>query len=549
LSATIQNLWSANKLAIAICFCLLTGSTVLWLWGFNTNSFTRRDAYDYAQLSTEVFTGKGLSTLQVFPRHLPYFQEKGFLESGYWPNLYRSPLLTVTNVLFRWLTEDVVVSLVIQSGFWYLASIPLFFFLAKHLTNLRVALASTLLYIGDPVIILYSYSGMTETLATFLLLGLFVVAYWGDSNPWKWGLIGLLSSLAYLARAQFVILFPLILLYVWIKAPKSARITALVFVLAGLLLALGPWLLRNVSITGDPLFSFTNSRNLVLDAIPGHSDLEMQLHAPVDLFIILRQMGGPILSKFIRNTSGNLFSFAYWTNSFRGPFLFLLLFFFITLVNRQVPFHRDFKDLKWSTLVLILSSFLVISLTVYSVRSYLMFRPLIFLVSIGGIELLLQRFSRSTQLLRLSMGLLTGLAVFQLGAAITAHQHLAARESAFDRKAYEILKNELHITRKTVIASDISERISSNVGSRTLRLPSNPAELLEIDQNYLPVDYVLLSKELLADSLAVEGETNYHETYGDYINFIDSPDFRQAFPDERRLPNGSLLFKSKDLEE
>jgi hypothetical protein len=87
-----------------------------------------------------------------------------------------------------------------------------------------------------------------------------------------------------------------------------------------------PWICRNTLLTGDPLFSFTNSRNLVLDAFPGHSDLEMQLHVPVGLSSILGQFGSEIVTKFFRYVVRNILSISYWTNSFRGPFVFLLFF-------------------------------------------------------------------------------------------------------------------------------------------------------------------------------------------------------------------------------
>jgi hypothetical protein len=47
---------------------------------------------------------------------------------------------------------------------------PVIFFLAARLTNLRVALTTVMVYTADPVIVLYSYIGMTETLGIFLLL-------------------------------------------------------------------------------------------------------------------------------------------------------------------------------------------------------------------------------------------------------------------------------------------------------------------------------------------------------------------------------------------
>ena len=178
------------KRALAVCLLISVSIAALWVWGFNTHYFTRRDAYDYAQISLQFFQGKGLATLQIFPRHIPYFQDNGILNGSTWPNLYRNPLLMILNFAFLRFFDSVIVASVIQSGFWYIVSIPVLFFLANRLTNLRVAIVSTIFYAADPVIFLYGYSGMTETLATFLLLCLLFVFTWDDEKRWKWLLAG-----------------------------------------------------------------------------------------------------------------------------------------------------------------------------------------------------------------------------------------------------------------------------------------------------------------------------------------------------------------------
>ena len=538
---SIKDYWALRNLNLLVFISILLGVSALWVWGFNTHSFTRRDAYDYGQLSVQAGRGNGLSTLQLFPRHLPYFQEKGILDSENWPNLYRSPLLVLFNVIFQKFFESTVVSLIVQSGFWYVVSIPLIFFLATRLANTRVAAAASLVYAADPVIILYSYSGMTETLGFFLLLALFFLASKDDLEPWYWSLIGILTSLAYLARAQFIILFPLVLLFSWIKSPRSSRTAVLLFTLIGLLIPLVPWTYRNFQVTGDPLFSFTNSRNLVLDAVPGHSDLEMQLQAPVNLPAILRQFGQEIMVKFFRNIVRNFLSFSYWTNSFRGPFLFLLVFFILAIFDRGKTSREARPNFRWSVLILILATFLMISLTVYSVRSYLMFRPLIYLVALREIDSLFLRMTRKETIVPLGMSLFVAAAIVILSASVNNHRNVTSPESIFDERTYRILNRE--IDEDTVIASDISEKISLYLDVRTIRLPSNPIELIEINDRYLPLNFVLISKELLSGSSADESETGYHEIYQDYIEFVNSPAFLQAFEFERPLPNGSVLYK------
>lgn len=546
LVANVRTYWNLNKRALAVCLLISVSIAALWIWGFNTHYFTRRDAYDYAQISLQFFQGNGLNTLQIFPRHISYFQDNGILTGSTWPNLYRNPLLMILNTAFLRFFDSVIVASVIQSGFWYIASIPVLFFLAKRLTNLRVAIVSTIFYAADPVIFLYGYSGMTETLATFLLLCLLFVLTWDEEKQWKWLLTGGLIGLTYLARTQFIILIPLVLIYAWITTSKLRRYAAPILVLAGLLVMLTPWMVRNYRITGDPLFSFTTSRNLVLDAIDEPSDMEMQLHAPVDLITILGQTGGAILQKFIRNVAANIFSISYWANSYRGMYIIFPLFFFVGLVRRDDDASYQYRIIKWFTAILIISTFLVISLTVYSVRSYMMFRPMILIISVNEIVRLLDQYSRS-QVFRIA-GVLTLilLGLLQLGSEVLAHNSSPPVQSDFDLRTYKILMDKTD--EEMLIASDISERISALIERRSLRLPSDPMELLEINQTYLPVDYLLLSKDLVRGNLSNKNEPGYHETYDDYVTFVTTPEFLDVFAHESQLPNGAVLFIRKDLE-
>jgi 4-amino-4-deoxy-L-arabinose transferase-like glycosyltransferase len=541
----LRQLLEQNKWAAGICLLIAVITALVWVWGFNTHYFNRRDAYDYAQLSRQFYQGKGLSTLQIFPRHIPYFQERSLLVSQDWPNLYRNPLITITSAFFLKFFESEIVAMVIQSGLWYLAGIPVIFFLAKGLANLQVAILSTVFYVADPVIFLYGYSGMTETLATFLLLLIFAVGFLGEMKAWKWVLLGILSGLAYLARTQFVILIPLVFVFAWIRTAKPQRTRVTSLVLTGLLLPMLPWFVRNLRVAGDPTFSFTTTRNIILDAIPGHSDLEMQLHAPVDLITVLGQYGRQIGAKVLGNVSTNVLSPRYWANSFRRMYIIFPLFAILSLFRGRKPVSERYNQFKWSVVLLILGTFLLISLTVYSVRSYVMFRPLILILGTNEILLILDRLVSSSTLRSLGMAALVLLGAWQFSSDVIAHRSSAPVQSTFDQKTYRFLKQNTKANE--VIATDISEQISLFTERRTLRLPADPAELLEINRDYLPIDYVLLSRDLLARNPGGDEESGYHETYEDYLNFVDSPEFLGVYQMDEKLPNGAMLFKKMGI--
>jgi hypothetical protein len=116
-------------------------------------------------------------------------------------------------------------------------------------------------------------------------------------------------------------------------------------------------------------------------------------------------------------------------------------------------------------------------------------------------------------------------------------------QSRFSLSTYETLRDRT--SRETLIASDISERISLFTGARTLRLPADPHELLEINQDYLPVDYVLFSRELSRAGRAEEGSEDEAGLYQGYLDFVNAPEFLEQFSYDEKLPNGELLFKRK----
>jgi len=168
---------------------------------------------------------------------------------------------------------------------------------------------------------------------------------------------------------------------------------------------------------------------------------------------------------------------------------------------------------------------------------------MILIIGINEIVWLFDQFLRTQTLRDAGIVILIGLGLFQLGSVVIAHNNSLPAQSEFDLKTYNILMDETN--EETLIASDISERISAMTERRTLRLPSNPAELLEINQNYLPVDYVLLSKDLVRGDLSDPDEQGYHETYDNYVHFVTTPEFLEVYDYEGRLPNGAELYIRK----
>ncbi len=532
-----------------ICLILFLGVSGIWILGFNTSYFTNPDAYDYAQMGREIHRGHGLSTLQIFPRHIPFLSRRDYLNTENWPNLYRYPLPTVLNAFFQGFVQDAIVASVLQSGTWFLLGIPVLFFLTNRLTNLTVAIISTIFYIADPYIFHSSYDGMTESLSTLLILSLILVAYSGELHKWKCIFLGILCGLNFLTRTQLFFLFPLAVLYVWTMAQKPKRYYAVTLVLAGMLLTVFPWCVHNLMVAGDPLFSFSTSRNLVLDAFPRHSDLEMQLHAPVEIFTIFEQYGAVILSKFLRNIIPSIISLRYWDKAFDQMYI-PFLFFFLSFFNSEPLIHRQYNLFKWSSIVLILCNFFVLSLVFHHARFYTMFRP--FVIVIGTYEMVhlflespslryLQRFRAAGFAILILVGLHLSLVGFhqQLLSVTKAHKNSPPVSQA-ELESYESLR--LLTDKESVIASDISYKISLYADRRTIQLPSDPKELLEISKTYLPIEYVLLSKRAMTKSSSKTEKPSLFETYEGYGDFAASQDFLKDFEVVTQLSDGMVLF-------
>jgi 4-amino-4-deoxy-L-arabinose transferase-like glycosyltransferase len=334
-------------------FLLFLAVTAIWVWVFNTNSFTKPDAFDYAQMGRELGDGNGFSTLQIFPRHIPLLYRKGYLEKENWPNLYRYPLPTILTAFFYKITNNIIKAAVLQSGIAFLLSIPLLFILATRLTNLKVGIISIIFYAADPAIFTGSYEAMSEPMAAFLLLWLFLIAFLGQLSPWKCFAMGIICGLSYLNRAQFILLVPLAALYIWISFQKKKKFTGFALLLVAFLLVAGPWFIRNTVVVGEPAFSFSTSRNLAKGSSLVHSDLEMQLDAPVETFEVLKIYGKSVAGKVLNNLSA-VVRLKFWSANFSPKGSIFLFFLFASFIYRRHSANRKYDSFRNAAAALIL---------------------------------------------------------------------------------------------------------------------------------------------------------------------------------------------------
>lgn len=540
------NEFSGFRKEYTVGLLLFLPITIIWIWGFNTNYFfAKRDAFDYAQVGREIANCNGFSTLQIFPRHIPLLREKGHLDKENWPNLHRYPLVPILNAFFYKFTKGIIKAAVLQSGIVFLLSIPILFILAAKLTNLNVAIVSTIFYVQDTIIFESSYNGMTESLAVLLVLTLFLIGFSGELLRWKCFAMGVICGLSYLTRTQLTFLLPLAVFYAWINVPPKTRFVSIILLLLGFLAAAGPWFIRNIALVGDPTFSFFTSRQLVLYTSPVYSDLEVQLEAPVEILQVLKVHGIDIADKFLRNIS-KITSLRFWYTAFPSAGVFLI-FLFGSFIYRRRSTDKKYDFFRGSLIVLIFCNILIVNLVCHWGRFYAALSPLLYIVGVNEILTFFgsSNFKYSERLKHVVFYGMILFGTFNLCEIAMVHKKSPAPVTMDERRSYEFLKRIT--TKDTVIASDVSWKIPLHVGCRSLRLPIFPSELLKINDSYLPIDYVLITKDVL-DSAPLgrprdftKGNVPRHK-YAPYSQFFKSDDFLERFQFVEELTDGSVLF-------
>ncbi|MHC4941520.1 MAG: ArnT family glycosyltransferase [Planctomycetota bacterium] len=515
-----------------IAFALLLTATIIWISSFSTIHFYRADAWDYAQMGRELSDGNGFSTLQILPRHIPFMHERGFLHEGNWPNLYRYPFVTILIAFLYSFTPDIIAAAIWQTGIGYLLSIPLLFLLASRLTNSKIALISTFFYAVNPEVFVGSYNGMTESWTTCFLLLLLLLVLNEHLGKRRCILAGIVCGLIYLTRSQFITLFPLMILLFWLKAPKNKRIFSIALLFLGFLVAAGPWFARNFMVAGSPVFSFSNTRNLTIGTLPDHPDLEYQLDAPYETSVILEQYGTAIAEKFIKNLQF-LVHPDYWSISFSQD-AFLLLCLLISFLFRLHSKKKSYIHFRDFTFILIICTCLLTCLAIHQKRFFAPMLPLMYVIGFHEAFLLLDK-ERPAFLKWLKYAVYLGLialVVYRSVELTEIHQKPTSQYQEAQSTSYEYLKP--WVDRDTVVAASTSYILSVKTGCRSIRLPAYPEDLLKIDEEYIEVDFVLISNWSF-------------KMFPVYYDFVESVEFTDKFTLLQELPYKSKLYVKSTL--
>ncbi len=227
-------------------------------------------AMDAAQIGRHIASGQGWRTNLIRPRAIGQLQSKGkVVTQKIWYDTYNAPLPPLVDAIalfpvkshWKMTPADITYvgdrAVVLVQMLFFIASIVVFFFIARRLFDQRVALlACTLVLICD-TIWQYSLSGLPQMMLLFFfcltiycLLRAMQAQYGGGAVGIWLALAGVGFGLLALTHALTLWIFVAAMVYcVFFFRPRGY---AAVIILVTFLLIYTPWLVRNYIVCGHP---------------------------------------------------------------------------------------------------------------------------------------------------------------------------------------------------------------------------------------------------------------------------------------------------------
>lgn len=222
------------------------------------------DAMDFAQLARNLSSGHGFSTFVLRPLALTHGSNP--LNQ---PDLVHGPLYPfILAMAFGVLgAKDSVAAYV--SGLFYLLTIPVVYLMGRRVFSHKVGLYTALIFTFNALLLEYAASGLHITLYVFLATCLMLTTYnlvrkineMDDAVKPRFprgltALAGILTALLYLTDPIFFWFMPAMAVAVIWFCPRNRGAAAIWFLIPMFTLA-APWMIRNASLTGNPLFGLS----------------------------------------------------------------------------------------------------------------------------------------------------------------------------------------------------------------------------------------------------------------------------------------------------
>jgi len=373
------------------------------------------EAMDYAQLGRNVMEHKSMITQNVRPASLWYLgkKEQQVVSVDGHPDIWHAPLYPVmlggwfkiTRAQFPPPEQGVYQAeyrVVVLNHLFVLMTSVLVYILARRLFDPRIALLSLTVYFLSDLVWRDSIASTGVTIAGFWALAAFYsMLIAGDrieenrtSRRWLvpagWAL--LFCVLAFLTRYEAIALLPCLALYLgWTLKGQRGLVWATVFV-ALFLLAISPWLVRNVMVSGSPLGLAAHTALNDSSLFPDHS-FERSLNPKIE--------AGEVIGAMQIKWLTNMRKFYSENTRLLGDGLLISLFFtmfFYRFVRN--PVHR----FRWCVLLSMLTlMFIAAFFGEKTFRLMHIFWPLIIMYGLAFFTLLLDRLQLKARVLNMAV--------------------------------------------------------------------------------------------------------------------------------------------------
>ncbi|MCL6611480.1 MAG: glycosyltransferase family 39 protein [Peptococcaceae bacterium] len=331
------------------------------------------DAMDYAGIARNVARGQGFISQYVTPLSLAHH---GVPQ----PDMWRAPLWPLALAGFQKMLGFIDEASAIGSGFFFAATGPVVFLLARQWFGSLVAAGSVLIYSLTPKLLYFSISGMTEPLAVFLTaLAVLAASSRGLRNkPGDW-LSGAALGLFYLARYNALVFLPFFLGYRWLSRREGSGPP--LRMLAGFTLAALPWLARNCIIFGNPFFSLQKYEPVMFTRI--YPDYSLYLHPrTVDVAAFVKNETGALMEKIAAN-------WGHYLESFLSPDLngVPASIFIIFLASLALPLGGRSAGIRPLIVFCYLAQLAALLVIHFIPRLFLVFAPFYIIFALGALSM------------------------------------------------------------------------------------------------------------------------------------------------------------------
>jgi hypothetical protein len=466
---------------VLLLLLLLLGSAV-WLWFYQATfvALPYNDAMDYASLGRNIARGQGITSAYMTPLGLsihPFPQ----------PNLWRAPLWPLVLGLVQRFFPSTDPAVAGACGLLYLAGLVLLFLLAHRLFSTGIAVASTLIYIFSPLNLHFSTSGLTEPIALVLMLFWFyLLTLPGCRTPLGDYLVGAAGGLFYLARYNALIFLPLVAAYWWLQR-REEGFSPLTRFTAGFFIPAGPWLIRNLYLFGNPIFSLQKFEIPMFTTVYPAYSLYMIPRAP-DVTGFIRSQPAVLWEKI--QTGLATFGAEFFSPEFSGVTTVLLV---LALAALIVPLGKQAKGIYFLAAACFLVQLAALAVIHYIPRLFFIFFPFYLIFGLATLKWLLKEVCRKRKALTTVLLLL--LTVLFVGTNLPDSHEPNVYIDLAEQFAEPLADLTRMVGKDEVVVSNDGHLVAWYSDRAATKIPMHPEMIRDLER-YAPITAIFLSHRI-----------------------------------------------------